>query len=597
MKLRLLSAALALSFMCTAAAQADPPKREFRSSWVAGMGIDWPKSKDQATAKKQLITYLDKFKAQNMTGVCIHVRPRADAYYKSSYEPWSADLTGTRGKDPGWDPLAFAIEECHKRGLECYAWINPYRVNADNVTYTTSFDKEWDNNGWLIRSRKWTSFNPGHPGARQHCFDVIKEIYTNYNIDGMLFDDYFYPGNGMQGVPAQGWETQSDSDADDYEMWENAKSGMTLYNWRRNNVNTFVKELYDMIQETRPDLRFGIGPAGVVRKSASLYNLKQPAIKSGDWQYDKIYSDPLKWLADGSIDFISPQVYWSTTNADAPFRPLAEWYGMVAKHFNRHNYISIAAYKLHKDYAHEFGGNNENGWLQIQTQLECTRTYNQNEASGIIYYNTQSVNGPALTGLGDWMGEHCFQRPALVPKVTWKDRVVYSAPESAEHSNGVIKWKATTGAPKAIIRYTVYAVPSTVNYSDALASDGDGIDGKYLQSVVYGTSYTLPADAMTNHWYAVCVYDGYGYESEPALINYNGPGSGIIGVTDENSTELSFTVNGRSVMLDSTAKEIRIYSADGSLLGSATDSDEITLPAAGLYIIWADGVAAKTAVK
>ena len=263
MKLRLLqSGLLAIALgagTLTASAQTAPaePKREFRSSWVAAMGIDWPKSTIEATAKQQLINYLDKLKAANFTGACIHVRPNADALYKSTLEPWSADVSGTRGKDPGWDPLEFAVEECHKRGLECYAWVNPYRVTARSHTYNTDFDKQWKANGWLISYGSWTSFNPGDQGARRHCLDAIKEIYTNYNIDGMLFDDYFYPGDGMP----------ENSTADDWKHYKESKTKLSIADWRRQNVNTFVKELYDEIQAVRPDMRFGIGPAGVSQPS------------------------------------------------------------------------------------------------------------------------------------------------------------------------------------------------------------------------------------------------------------------------------------------------------------------------------------------
>lgn len=221
MKLRSLMAA-GILLLSASIAFGEAPKREMRSVWVAGMGIDWPKKSGttaaaQSEAKREMTDYLDKFKAQNFTGICLHVRPRADAYYKSTLEPWSADVSGKRGTDPGWDPLAFVIEECHKRGMECYAWINPYRVNANGVVYTTPFDNQWRKDGWIFVNGNWTVFNPGLPEARKHCLDVMKEIYENYAIDGMLFDDYFYPGDHMP-------SGENESQGADYELYKSTQT-------------------------------------------------------------------------------------------------------------------------------------------------------------------------------------------------------------------------------------------------------------------------------------------------------------------------------------------------------------------------------------
>lgn len=493
--LSLAAAAIGLSVLTTHAAS---PKREFRSTWVAAMGIDWPKSKVQATAKQELIDYLDKLKAANFTGACIHVRPNADALYKSTLEPWSADVSGTRGKDPGWDPLAFALEECHKRGLECYAWVNPYRVTARKHVYTTDFDKQWDANGWLIRYGSWTSFNPGDEGARRHCLDVIKEIYTNYKIDGMLFDDYFYPGDGMP-------ENES---ADDWKHYKASGTKLSIADWRRQNVNTFVKELYDEIQAVRPDMRFGIGPAGVSHKSAPDHKLPYPDCKASDWQYDKIYADALAWLSDGSIDFISPQLYWETTHSTNPYDKMTQWWSMVGDHFNRHMYVSQASYKAVGD----------GGWgnAEIGKEIDINRAETKNNSAGTIYYNTNSLF--TTQKLGEYLAQSKYATPSLVPVVNWKNHVNYGAVSSLKNTSGTLSWSAVQADPKAIIRYTVYAVPQGTTYKAAQAADGDGIDAKYLVDVTYGTTYALPADRRSGYWYAVCVYDGYGREYEPAFV-------------------------------------------------------------------------------
>ena len=198
----LLLAALALLPVVSAWAE-EAQKREMRTVWIATVSnIDWPQTKGStasviATQKKQLTDMLDGFVKANMNSVCLQVRPMADALYKSSYEPWSSYLTGTRGKDPGWDPLAFAVEECHKRGLEINAWVNPFRFsNSSGNDTQTDIDKAMLKSGILMQVNERIVFNPGLQASRDHLLKVCKEMIENYDIDGIIFDDYFYPGGG-----------------------------------------------------------------------------------------------------------------------------------------------------------------------------------------------------------------------------------------------------------------------------------------------------------------------------------------------------------------------------------------------------------------
>ncbi len=512
---------IAVAILSTISAAASP-KREFRSVWIAAMGIDWPltsgtSASSQTKAKAEMIEYLDNFKKHNFTGVCVHVRPLADALYKSSYEPWSASVSGTRGVDPGWDPLAFVVEECHKRGLECYAWVNPFRINHQGKTYTTPQDLEWREKGWELVHGKWTIFNPAIPEARQHVLNVIKEIYSNYQIDGMLFDDYFYGGDG----------TPTDNTAGDWAQYTAYKSAnnsnIGIADWRRMNVNTFIEELYDMIQTDRPDMRFGISPAGVGGASASKYGLSKPNVKSSDWMYDKIYCDPLAWLNDGTIDFISPQIYWQRSHSTAPYEPLAEWWSMVANHFGRHNYISAGSYKIVSD----FGGNTAGGgWAEMSAQIDIAREQSLNNAPGQIYYSAKYIDGPSYSGLGDYIYENNYQKPALVPVVDWKGASPLPAPASTSFEGFDLSWSPVEVGEKTIVRYTIYAIPYGVEYTDALAADGDGIDVKYLCDISYETTWEVPEELREQHWFAICTYDGYGYESTPATVDYTLESSG-----------------------------------------------------------------------
>lgn len=525
----------------SAVAQNLSPKREFRSVWLTSyVRIDWPSSAGvgssaaaQAQAKKELIQYIDSHLDRNFTGVCFQVRSMADAMYKSNYEPWSQYVSGTRGTDPGWDPLGFLVEECHKRGLECYAWVNPYRYNRSWAARNTAQDKEWQAKGWFINqgpvsdkdkqlsTNEYMVFNPALPEVREHIINVCRDIYTNYRIDGILFDDYFYPN----GIPAN-------STAMDYEDFREQNPGLTgtsqeIGDWRRGNVNLLMRELYAKIQEERPDMRFGLSPAGVAKSGAAKYGLTAPNVGASDWQYNDIYSDPVAWLAEGSIDFISPQLYWfyyPTSNSYtsvAPYDVLTKWWSETAEHFGRHVYISGAPYRLNND----SGGasyNNVAHWQDLSKQIEFNRQYSHNNAPGSIFYSAKYMDGPTCTGWGDYLEANSYMQKSLIPIAAWKEHPAISAPEVTIEGN-TLQWNAPEQSGcDPIIRYTVYAVPKGITIERAMSLDGDGLSNKYLAGVAYGGKYEIPAGKRENYWYAVCTYDGYGYESEPCLVEYTG---------------------------------------------------------------------------
>ena len=242
---------------------AEQPKCEFRATWLATVSnIDWPKTRATSTSnrtkqQKELTDILDKLHAGNMNAVCMQVRSLCDAMYQSSYEPWSAALTGTRGQDPGYDPLAFAIEEAHKRGMELHVWVNPFRASTGSLSST---DMLWQNAGdWLIKynngSFKGYIIDPGHPEARAYVVKVLMEIVTNYDVDGIVMDDYFY---------AYGGTTDEDIKAqnlyfDPTNVVDMNNDGNKLDDWRRSNVDDVVKTLYERIQSVKPWVRFGMG--------------------------------------------------------------------------------------------------------------------------------------------------------------------------------------------------------------------------------------------------------------------------------------------------------------------------------------------------
>ena len=234
---RIIAFSLLLTFVLAAFAQrlpqsTMPPKRELRSAWVSTVwGIDWPKQGAPAERQKaELVRMLDSLKNNNFNAINLQVRSMSDAFYQSSYEPWSSYLTGTRGKHPGYDPLAFAVSECHKRGMEIHAWINPYRFCITKM-WNTERDQEAKRH--LLRWGKFYILDPAQQWTIDRIVNVCREVVTKYDVDGILYDDYFYP-NGIASSVA----------APDYKEWKNSGTDLSIGDWRRENVNLMVKAVY-----------------------------------------------------------------------------------------------------------------------------------------------------------------------------------------------------------------------------------------------------------------------------------------------------------------------------------------------------------------
>lgn len=551
--LRAAALTVALLSIATPDTAATSSKREFRSTWfTTHVNIDWPRTKGNSTSiieaqKADLLNYLGYFERLNLNGICFQVRAQCDAVYKSSYEPWSAVMTGTRGLDPGWDPLAYAIEECHKRGLECYAWINPFRW-SNGPDYNTPQDKKVKENGWVLSWDGYYVLNPALPEARAHILKVCEEIVDKYDIDGVLFDDYFYPNN----IP-------ENNQAGDWEDYKKSGTSLSIGDWRRENINLFVREFKAMVEKNHPDMRFGISPAGVAGKSASKFGVDPVPVAAGDWQYGTIYSDPLAWLYENSIDFISPQIYWTTTHSTAPYEPLCKWWTQVAEKFGRHFYSSQSVSFLN-------GANTASNWKEVATQVELNRKYaaqTESKTTGTIYFSSKYFYGPTVSGLGDYLANGVYAQKALVPIVPWKEKTSFDAPKDLKLNGKVLSW-TPVDAGRSIVRYTVYAIPKDISYDEAADSEGDGLDIKYFSKVVYGSSYTLPDNLSGNFWYAVCVYDGSGYEHTPAIVNYPADTS--------EQVKLVSPANGEKLGWD--AKFVWSSIADGSYtLRIASDAD------------------------
>lgn len=385
---------LSLLAACTAtySRAEDPPPlaREFRAAWVATVAnIDWP-SKPGLPAveqKKELIAILDKCQALNLNAIVMQVRPMCDALHESNLEPWSEYLTGEQGKSPGYDPLAFAVEESHKRNIELHAWFNPYRAAGPTsksapaknhmVKARPDLAKKYGKHYWL---------NPTHPEVQKHSLAVVLDVVRRYDIDGVHMDDYFYPypeaGEDKKEMPFP--------DDDTWDAYKKSGGRMARDDWRRDAVNQFVKAFYFETHKIKPWVKVGISPFGIWRPG------HPEGIKGFD-QYSKLYADAKLWLNEGWVDYYTPQLYWVVDKPDQSYPALLKWW-------------SDENVKLRNLWP----GNFTSKWdaAEIAKQIDVTRK--SGTATGNVHFSMKAITGEKFDSL-----KKLYAEPALVPASPW----------------------------------------------------------------------------------------------------------------------------------------------------------------------------------
>ncbi|MGW1869461.1 glycoside hydrolase family 10 protein [Streptomyces mauvecolor] len=310
--------------------------RDFRGVWIASVANrDWP-SRPGLTAAAQraeLLAHLDKAVERRLNTVVLQVRPTADALWPSPYEPWSQWLTGVQGQDPGWDPLGTAVREAHRRGLELHAWLNPYRIaNHTDLSRLVPTHPARVHPDWAVAYGGKLYYNPGLPEVRRFVEDAMLDAVRRYDIDGVHWDDYFYP------YPVAG-ETFDDDEA--YERYGDGFPDRDA--WRRNNIDLLVRETAARIKKINRRLAFGISPFAVWRNASS--DERGSATTAGVQTYDDLHADTRTWVREGWIDYICPQVYWNIGFAAADYAVLVPWWDEVARGTGVHLYIGEALYK------------------------------------------------------------------------------------------------------------------------------------------------------------------------------------------------------------------------------------------------------------
>ncbi|WP_423130373.1 glycoside hydrolase family 10 protein [Gaoshiqia sp. Z1-71] len=430
-----------LALSVSVSAQTHSPKFEFRAAWVATVNnIDWP-SKPGLTPNQQqaeAIELLDLMQQNGMNAIIFQVRPAADAFYPSSLEPWSRYLTGTPGKNPGYDPLKFWIQECHNRNMEFHAWMNPFRVaqNADEPLAGNHI--AFKHPEWIIKYGGKLYFNPALSETREFIANVVQDLVRRYDVDAIHFDDYFYP------YPVAG---EPFPDIPYFEQYPRQFGPGQLDDWRRDNVNRTILLLATTIKATKPWVKFGISPFGVWRNQAD--DSRGSATKAGVTNYDHLYADILTWQKECWIDYVLPQLYWQIGHPAVDFNLLCNWWN--EHRYNRALYVGHAVYKLEP-------GSTTPEWKeagQLPRQIELTRRIDGIEGSA--FYSAKHFKRDLL-GFQDTLQNHLYRYPALVPPMNWIDNSPPAKPVKFKKSGSTLKWKpdAASAEMDKAARFIVY---------------------------------------------------------------------------------------------------------------------------------------------
>lgn len=428
------------------------PSREFRGLWIATVNnIDFPKgtSRTADSLKTEFIAWLDFAKSMNLNAVISQIRPTADAFWPSPYEPWSQYLTGTQGKNPGFDVLKFQIEEAHKRNLEFHAWFNPYRVamteSMDHLvsTHPAKVHPEWS---FPYSGKRY--YNPGIPEVRRFCEDAMLHAVKNYDIDAVHFDDYFYP----YAVDGKDYP-----DAATYKKYSNGT--VSIKDWRRENINTLVREMDQRIHQAKPWVKFGISPFGIWRNQSST---SLGSATTGTESYEVISADTRTWVKQNWVDYIAPQLYWNVGLPAADYGVLAPWWNDVVKGTNVSLYIGEASYK---QTAGTFSNPDE-----LLDHVGIARGLA--EVDGQIYYNATETKNGFASWAKELRDQH-YSNPAIVPAMphlggsapaTPTDVRVVAGPQGVR-----VRWIRPEG--KVPTSYAVYKV-SGPGYSASELENG-----------------------------------------------------------------------------------------------------------------------------
>ncbi len=405
--------------------QSEPPKHEFRGVWVATVvNIDWPSKPGLSTKEqqKEIITILDGHQKLGMNAIILQIRPAADAFYQSELEPWSRYLTGTAGQPPKpfYDPLEFWIEECHDRGMELHAWLNPYRVAQKLSDPLAATHIAFQHPEWILKYGIRLYFDPGIPEVRNFTVDIVKDIVTRYDVDAIHFDDYFYPYPLKEDFP----------DTTSFAKYNRGFKPENKADWRRENVDIIIKKLNETIKAAKPWVKFGISPFGVWRNIAD--DPKGSNTIAGTTNYDQLYADVIKWQENGWIDYLLPQLYWQIGHPTVDFEMLANWWKNHT--YDRAMYIGHGIYKIDS-------ASTTKEWAmpgELPKQIKLLRAIPK--IHGSAFYSSKHFNRD-LMGFQDSLQLSLNRKPAIIPPMKWIDNLPPQPVSKFKKSGKKVKWK------------------------------------------------------------------------------------------------------------------------------------------------------------
>lgn len=479
------------------------PKREFRAFWIVTLdNKDFPSRPGMQVAemKAELREMLNYHQRQGMNAAIFQVRPCADAFYYSEIEPWSEWLSGRQGIAirPFFDPLAFIVEECHQRNMEIHAWFNPYRavfsVDKSDVHARHIVNRQ---PSWFIQYGNRKQFNPGIPAVRHYITSVVMDVVKRYDIDGVQFDDYFYP------YKIYGKEFPDDQTFNYY----GRSRFRNKSDWRRDNVDQLIKMVHDSIQRAKPYVKFGISPMGVWRNRSE--DPRGSATSVGQSSYDYLGADVRKWLEQGWIDYVAPQLYWSVGHPRADYRALIDWWS--ANDFGRHIYIGQAFYKINNDADTRWRNPRE-----LPKQLAINRKSPSIEGS--IFFRARSLMDNTLA-VTDTIKERFYPYPALIPPMPWKDATPPGKPQKLRiirtKKRAVLKWEApqTLSEQDRAAYYVIYRFKGNERID---LSQVENIISIQQENMYYES---IETNNKLLHTYAVAAVDRLHNESEAVMVS------------------------------------------------------------------------------
>ncbi|MBQ8095969.1 MAG: family 10 glycosylhydrolase [Prevotella sp.] len=490
MKRLITLAALLLALTTTISAQ--QPKREFRGAWIQCVNGQFQGLSTQ-TMQQTLAFQLDELQKDGVNAIIFQVRPECDALYASTLEPWSRFLTGQQGKapQPYWDPLQWMIDQCHARGMELHAWINPYRAKTKGTTSLSVNHVVVKHPERCFEYDGLQILNPGIPENRDYICQVARDIVSRYDIDGIHMDDYFYP------YPVAGLSIPDDAQ---YQQYPNGIQDRG--DWRRHNVNLFIKQFYETVHQAKPWVKVGISPFGIYRNKRSSEIGSQT---NGLQNYDDLYADVLLWVNNGWLDYCVPQIYWEIGNKAADYDTLIRWWAQYAS--ARPLYIGedIERTVKNADPANP-AIHQQRAKHQLHQQLPAVK-------GTVLWYAKAAVDNTG--NYGTMLRQNYWSLPALQPKMPFLDKKDPKKPRSLKAmwmpDGYVLFWTA----PKAknwddvATKYLVYRF--------AKGEKQDMEDMSHVVAITTQTFYKLPyVDGRSEYTYLVTALDKLQNESSPS---------------------------------------------------------------------------------